>query len=467
MIRINRLYQMWFTDVSRDPWISRKAESADGKRWSVLQEPVLEIDQAWESRRLFYPTVVKIDGAYLMWYGSYWSEHPNTTALGFAVSLDGIRWCKHPENPVFRPDPRRPWESHYVTSQSIMQRPDGSFRMWYASRKEPPFVNKYFAINTAKWDGLDKAIVAMDATRLKEISKSPDDFKVWRDDTRKQLRDLLGIPVERVPLNVEKRGQIEHDNIVIEKWVFTVEPGSRVPALLYRPKNSSTPAPAIVFTYSHGGSKSAWPYHYGGQLYAKLAIVSGWTYQDIGLRTKYCTKVPNQRMRKMITWPEYAALAAPDCAVLIMNGDADWVIDREDDNSGWAGMETAIEAAARSYALTSAAGRAHTFYEPGGGHRPYFVYQEALEWIHKYLGTPAKSLEEIRALPTINAKDWCDNYGIQMESFYSSNLHQGGATIPDLKIRALTREELSCLRWDELGTSDFTVEGWLQSIESN
>jgi hypothetical protein len=25
--------------------------------------------------------------------------------------------------------------------------------MWYASRKQPPFVNKYFAINTARWAG--------------------------------------------------------------------------------------------------------------------------------------------------------------------------------------------------------------------------------------------------------------------------------------------------------------------------
>jgi hypothetical protein len=31
--------------------------------------------------------------------------------------------------------------------------PDGSFRYWYASRKAPPFLNLYFAINTARWTG--------------------------------------------------------------------------------------------------------------------------------------------------------------------------------------------------------------------------------------------------------------------------------------------------------------------------
>jgi hypothetical protein len=30
---------------------------------------------------------------------------------------------------------------------------DGSFRYWYASRKAPPFLNLYFAINTARWTG--------------------------------------------------------------------------------------------------------------------------------------------------------------------------------------------------------------------------------------------------------------------------------------------------------------------------
>jgi hypothetical protein len=114
---------------------------------------VLGVDQQWESSRLFYPTVLVADDVFLMWYGSYWAERRQTTALGFAVSLDGLEWYKHPRNPVFRPDPNRSWESHYTTSQSVLRLPDGSWRMWYASRKAPPWTNKYFAINTARWSG--------------------------------------------------------------------------------------------------------------------------------------------------------------------------------------------------------------------------------------------------------------------------------------------------------------------------
>ncbi len=151
IIRDGRQYRMWYADVEHQPWIIRHATSDDGRRWCVSREPCLVIDQRWERSRLFYPTVLKIGEVYAMWYGSYWSARDNSTALGFAVSLNGLKWYKHPANPIFRPDPERAWESHYVTSQSVMRLPNGSYRMWYASRRKPPFVNKYFAINTAIW----------------------------------------------------------------------------------------------------------------------------------------------------------------------------------------------------------------------------------------------------------------------------------------------------------------------------
>ena len=148
-------YRMWYVDVSSNPWVIRCAESEDGRRWQVRPHLVLNIDQTWEKSRLFYPTIVKAEGVYLLWYGSYWSGHPQQTALGFAVSRDGFVWHKHPHNPVLRPDPTRPWESHYTTSQSVLRLADGSWRIWYASRTAPPFLNKYFAINTAHWRGPD------------------------------------------------------------------------------------------------------------------------------------------------------------------------------------------------------------------------------------------------------------------------------------------------------------------------
>jgi predicted GH43/DUF377 family glycosyl hydrolase len=146
-------YQIWYTDVAKFPWTIRHATSKDGHSWEVTPEPVLELGQPWEARILVYPCVIKVDDCYLMWYGSYTADDRLRTAIGFAASEDGIRWHKHPDNPVFSAREDRPWESNYVGNSTVIREPDGKFRMWYASRKAPPFRNLYFAINSATWDG--------------------------------------------------------------------------------------------------------------------------------------------------------------------------------------------------------------------------------------------------------------------------------------------------------------------------
>jgi hypothetical protein len=65
----------------------------------------------------------------------------------------------------------------------------------------------------------------------------------------------------------------------------------------------------------------------------------------------------------------------------------------------------------------------------------------------------------------VNAGQWCDRNGIQLERLYGTPLHQRGATLPDLDLRRTPREELSCLKPDEVGSPPFTVEGWLRAIE--
>jgi hypothetical protein len=149
-------YHMWFCNVGGSPWQIFHAESRDGHDWIVDDEPAIPLTQPWEHRLTIYPTVMKADGVYLMWYGSYTADDRSETAIGFAASTDGKKWHKLPTNPVLKSDPSRPWESHYCTSESVVRLPDGSFRIYYASRKAPPFKNLYFALNTAHWTGPPK-----------------------------------------------------------------------------------------------------------------------------------------------------------------------------------------------------------------------------------------------------------------------------------------------------------------------
>lgn len=146
-------YRMWYTEPGAYPWVMKHARSSDGLKWVVDEKPVMEETQEWEHFVFNYPTVSKVGDVYLMWYISYMTDDKLTTAIGFAVSEDGITWYKHPGNPVLRPDPSRSWESHYVSCGSAIREPDGSFRMWYFARKKPPFLNLYYALGTAKWAG--------------------------------------------------------------------------------------------------------------------------------------------------------------------------------------------------------------------------------------------------------------------------------------------------------------------------
>lgn len=565
ILKLNRIYQMWFTDVSGTPWVIRHAQSEDGTRWRVTPEPCVVLDQPWETGNLFYPHVLHANGVYHLWYGAYWKmsgPRELKTAIGYAASIDGLRWHKHPANPVLRPDESRPWESHYTTSHSVIyDAATRSMRIWYASRKRPPFLNKYFALNTAVWTNIPASAVNQHTPTRPDAANDRDAFLRWQKDTRAELRKQLGIPETRAAPAVESRGFVDggpaHADITIEKIVFDSEPGSRVPALIYQPRVPPvTPAPAIVLTYGHGGSKSAWQYHYAGLLYAKLgltclaidpvgeeerhatghmgsrahdpksvheqavragrpimgklvfdtmrgidllvarggldtnrigvagnslggatagwmlaleprlrmALVCGWSFDNIGLRTKHCTTHPNRLMRDRISWSDFLALGAPRCATLILNGDADWVIDREDDGSAWRETDAAVISARQSYAAFAAGNSLATWYEPGGGHRPYFAHPRALEWIHTHLGTPARTLAQIRALPVINGGAYCDANGIQLERLYGTPLHQRGAALADLGIVPLKREALAVLRPEEVGQSTFTIEGWLKAV---
>lgn len=153
IIKDGKTFRMWYSEPGRYPWVVRHATSADGFKWEVDEKPSIQKTQDWEHYVFNYAKVIKVDGAYLMWYTSYASADRLTTAIGFAASEDGIAWHKHPQNPILTANPDRPWESNYVSSGTIMQLPDKSFRMWYFARKRPPFTNLYDAFGTATWEG--------------------------------------------------------------------------------------------------------------------------------------------------------------------------------------------------------------------------------------------------------------------------------------------------------------------------
>lgn len=96
------IFKMWFRAQGLD-WISRigYAVSADGIHWNALQDPVMDVSSALDSRGLEDPRVVVIDGVYYMAYTAYGSEaiagaQPTHSGGGIlpmiARSDNGITW---------------------------------------------------------------------------------------------------------------------------------------------------------------------------------------------------------------------------------------------------------------------------------------------------------------------------------------------------------------------------------------
>ncbi|MBI4600810.1 MAG: PKD domain-containing protein [Planctomycetes bacterium] len=124
-------YKMWYGGTRGGRRISiGYATSPDGLSWTRFSDrPVLEADQAWEGQAIAQPAVV-FDGAmYRMWYmGSTNLDDQNTWLIGYATSLDGIEWTKHESNPVLRPggaDSVLNWPHVRFDAAS------STFEMWY------------------------------------------------------------------------------------------------------------------------------------------------------------------------------------------------------------------------------------------------------------------------------------------------------------------------------------------------
>lgn len=106
------------------------AESSDGDHWIRKDQPVMVPDLPWEKQSLMNPSVIwdETQKMYLMWYcGGGWFE---PDCIGFATSKDGIRWTKHPQNPVFTANPENIWERERVAGCSVMYE-DGWYYLFY------------------------------------------------------------------------------------------------------------------------------------------------------------------------------------------------------------------------------------------------------------------------------------------------------------------------------------------------
>jgi len=172
----NGIYHMWYTGAGREPWKIFYASSRDGIQWRkgsavneighratvawhdnhyymyqtngcigsaiyrlVSDRPegpfneegiVFSADAAWEEEGLWCPDVLYDEEEQLwkMWYsggtvqaGAGW---PEPKAIGYATSMDGRTWNKHPDNPIITPLQDGSWMDHAVCTLYVVKHSD-------------------------------------------------------------------------------------------------------------------------------------------------------------------------------------------------------------------------------------------------------------------------------------------------------------------------------------------------------
>ena len=123
-------YQMWYQGHDGSyVWKIGYATSADGIVWEKHPTPVLGPGPpgAWDDEYLVSPTVL-FDGTYHMWYSGVEGEYIART--GYATSVDGIVWEKHPDNPVLDLGPPGAWDDKQATASAVLFN-GTEYQMWY------------------------------------------------------------------------------------------------------------------------------------------------------------------------------------------------------------------------------------------------------------------------------------------------------------------------------------------------
>ena len=126
------LWKMWYLGTTEDA-IKQVgyATSKDGLKWDRHPgNPVIAVnpDNRWEKGAIAVPRVIRQGKLYKVWYCCY--EKNNTYAIGCAESVDGIDWRRSPHNPVRLPEGKG-FASSMVAYPGVVNIGD-RYMMWYS-----------------------------------------------------------------------------------------------------------------------------------------------------------------------------------------------------------------------------------------------------------------------------------------------------------------------------------------------
>jgi predicted GH43/DUF377 family glycosyl hydrolase len=129
-------YRMWYAGAAADLRVRvLLAESVDGVAWQRHPAPLLTASApgTWDAWSLDTPEVVRSPDRYHLYY--YGQSSPDTadgSAIGLAVSEDGVTFDRSGDHPVLTPGAPGSWDERWVESPAVRRDPaTGRWFMWY------------------------------------------------------------------------------------------------------------------------------------------------------------------------------------------------------------------------------------------------------------------------------------------------------------------------------------------------
>lgn len=148
-------------------------------------------------------------------------------------------------------------------------------------------------------------------------------------------------------------------------------------------------------------------------------------------------------------------------ATFIFNGTADGVVTNEPQ-----GPEAFFaDLQKRTIAMHGSAHNVFEYgFEPGTGHRPYFVTRPVALWMERQLHFPNWTVAGIASMPETHIGEWARREHVFIEAAYDTEVREAGVRALGSGIPGLTREQLTAVpiaEW-EREKDRFVYEKWIE-----
>ena len=168
-------------------WMGWSASAQAQTNWThhPLEAVLNAFEEGWSEDGIWAPSVIRAEGDILKMWFSGGNDGFNHNRIGYAWSLDGVSWTRHPNNPVLLPE-----KDPVATYPHVLADGD-TLRMWYSEGnfRTPDFVIRY-ATSTdggATWDRHPTPVIEPGPTgSWNETAVFPGDvikedglFKMW------------------------------------------------------------------------------------------------------------------------------------------------------------------------------------------------------------------------------------------------------------------------------------------------